>query len=94
MPLEDAENLSVQPRATGGVDPDEVITDEMRDAVLGGQEQYWQSISYVNENGDTVPGVIFGLRITSLPQGARTAPSSSMTSPRCRRTSTSSSGSS
>ncbi|WP_146339577.1 MtrAB system histidine kinase MtrB [Nesterenkonia sp. NBAIMH1] len=70
VPLEDAENLAVQPRATGGVEPDEVITDEMRDAVLGGQEQYWQSISYVNENGDTVPGVIFGLRITSLPQGS------------------------
>ncbi|WP_147105013.1 MtrAB system histidine kinase MtrB [Nesterenkonia populi] len=69
VPLEDAENLYVQQRTTGGLEPEDVISPEMREAVLAGDQQYWQSISYTNDDGETVPGVIIGVRITSLPPG-------------------------
>lgn len=69
LPLDDPEDLQVQPRMTGGISED-VITEGLREAVLtSGQDlQHWQSVDIEADNGETVPGVAFGIYV-QLPPG-------------------------
>ncbi|MGC7965311.1 hypothetical protein ACP3WC_24300, partial [Salmonella enterica] len=46
---------------------EEVVSQELRDAVAGGTGQYWQSVGFTRD-GVEVPGVIFGTQVT-LPSG-------------------------
>lgn len=69
LPLEQPEDLQVAPRVSEGFSED-VISDELRDAVLasGHETQLWQAVGMESEEGDTVPGVAFGIYV-NLPPG-------------------------
>ncbi|GAA3072145.1 MULTISPECIES: MtrAB system histidine kinase MtrB [Actinomycetes] len=70
LPLDDeSDTRAVAGRIPIGdeVAAEEVVSQELRDAVAGGTGQYWQSVGFTRD-GVEVPGVIFGTQVT-LPSG-------------------------
>nr|WP_033420053.1 MtrAB system histidine kinase MtrB [Nesterenkonia alba] len=70
VPLEDGDNIFITDRGGRFIeDTDEVLSDELLEAVRSGSGQYYQPVSFTNAQGDVVPGVVFGVRVSTLPPG-------------------------
>ncbi|GAB3187677.1 two-component system sensor histidine kinase MtrB [Nesterenkonia suensis] len=71
LPLsDDADTQSLAGRIPADLDDsvrDDIVSEELREAVASGTGQYWQSVSFTQE-GAEVPGVVFGTQVT-LPPG-------------------------
>ncbi|GAA1820804.1 MtrAB system histidine kinase MtrB [Nesterenkonia flava] len=69
MPLEEAGSLYLptQSTTTGSQMGAEVISEELKEAVLNGTEQYWQPVG-IMQDGQEIPGVAFGTQV-QLPPG-------------------------
>lgn len=66
VPLEEGQNLYVGSMSSAGVSED-IITEDMADAVASDQGTYWQSVG-VPTGSQTAPGLVFGTQLI-LPPG-------------------------